>query len=156
MPVQDQVVWQNVNVTVAGRNRNFARGELLPNPTSEPEANNRALLRLGGALRVVEVVYTEAELAQRRRSTARPAAAAARAGITAAEPAPAAPAAAQAATPEKPAEPPGSGPVVLGPKPVPSATKHEWKDYAVSQGMEPADADDMTRDQLAAKYRDAD
>jgi hypothetical protein len=148
MPVQDQVVWQNVNVAVGGQSRNFARGALLPNPTSEAEANTRALLRLGGALRVVEVVYTEAELAQRRRGPARPAEASARAGITAAEPAaPAATATAQA---------PASGPVVLGPKPVPSATKRDWADYAVSQGMPRAEAEDMTRDQLAAKYRDAD
>jgi hypothetical protein len=146
MPVQDQVVWQNVNVSVGGKNRHFARGELLPNPTSEPEANNRALLRLGGALRVVEVVYTEAELAARRRGRARPADTAERAGITSAA----------APTSAAPAEAPAAGPVVLGPKPAAHGTKADWKAYAIAQGMPEAEADGMTRDQLIHHYRDQD
>jgi hypothetical protein len=145
MPVQDQVVWQTINVNVGGQRRHFARGELLPAPVSEAEANARALMRLGGALRVVEVVYTEAELAARRRGRARPADAAERAGITAAAPASTATAAA-----------PASGPVVLGPKPAAHGTKADWKAYAIAQGMPEAEADGMTRDQLIHEYRDRD
>ncbi len=36
--------------------------------------------------------------------------------------------------------------------PTRSATKAEWKAYAISQGIAEADAEVMTRDQLAEKY----
>jgi hypothetical protein len=44
--------------------------------------------------------------------------------------------------------------VVLGPKPAAHATKAAWVEYAVDQGMSPADAEGMTRDALAHQYRD--
>ncbi len=44
-------------------------------------------------------------------------------------------------------------PVVLE-RPVKSASKADWKAYAVSQGMDEADAEKATRDELAATYAD--
>jgi hypothetical protein len=74
MATMDQAVWANVNVSVGGEHQAFARGALLPEPATAEEASERNLLRLGGALRTVEVVYTAEELAdmarQRGESTA--------------------------------------------------------------------------------------
>jgi hypothetical protein len=39
-------------------------------------------------------------------------------------------------------------------RPAKSASKADWKAYAVSQGMDADDADKATRDELAAKYTD--
>lgn len=64
MPMQDQAVWANVNATVAGAMTPFTRGALLPDPVSPDESAERSLLRIGGALRTVEVVYTPEELAE--------------------------------------------------------------------------------------------
>jgi hypothetical protein len=64
MPIQDQAVWASVNVPHPEKGSvNYKRGELLPDPASDEEAAARSLLRLGGALRTVEVVYTPEELA---------------------------------------------------------------------------------------------
>jgi hypothetical protein len=147
MPVQDQAVWRSVTVPVSGKSQSFQRGELLPPPASEAENSQRSLLRLGGALRVVEVVFTPEELAARQgRPGQGPAATSAGAGVTAAvAPAPGA----------DPRSPNLGGPVVLGPKPAGHATKKEWAEYAQSQGMDKAEAEGMTRDQLAEHYRDA-
>lgn len=40
------------------------------------------------------------------------------------------------------------------PLPVKSASKADWKAYAVSQGIDEEAADKATRDELAAKYAD--
>jgi hypothetical protein len=150
MPVQDQVVWQSVNVAVRGRLRTFKRGELLPPPADDKEANLRALARLGGALKVVEVVRVAPDPATRTS----PAQAAAMAGIPASPspgttpgPAPAAEAAAPAAGEST------APPVVLGPPPPAHGSKRDWVDYAVTQGMDRAEAEGMGRDQLAQHYR---
>lgn len=42
-------------------------------------------------------------------------------------------------------------PVVLE-QPAKSASKADWKAYAISQGMDEVDAEKATRDELAAKY----
>jgi hypothetical protein len=44
-------------------------------------------------------------------------------------------------------------PVVLE-RPAKSASKADWKAYAVQEGMDEAEADKATRDELAAKYAD--
>ena len=62
MPMQDQAVWSNVNATVNGTMTSFGRGALLPDPVTGDESAERTLLRIGGALRTVEVVPTEEEL----------------------------------------------------------------------------------------------
>ncbi len=67
MATMDQAVWANVNVSVDGEHQAFARGALLPEPATADEASERNLLRLGGALRTVEVVYTPEELAEAAR-----------------------------------------------------------------------------------------
>jgi len=59
MGTQDQVVWPSVNIPGA----TYQRGALLPDAVTDEESDYRALLRIGGALRVVEVVYTPEELA---------------------------------------------------------------------------------------------
>jgi hypothetical protein len=145
MPVQDQAVWKSVTVVTHGSPQSFHRGDLLPPPAGDAESNQRALLRLGGALRVVEVVYTPDELRARGQGGGQsPAQAGVSAGLAAAvAPAP-------GADPRQPA-----APVVLGPKPPDHGTKGAWKEYAVSQGMPAAEAESMTRDALAAHYRDA-
>lgn len=63
----DQVAWSNVNIVTGGASKAFKRGELLPEPADSEEAAQRQLLRIGGALRVVEVVYTADELAEQAR-----------------------------------------------------------------------------------------
>jgi hypothetical protein len=63
MATQDQVAWASVNVSTAGEQQNYARGALLPEVASAEESAERSLLRLGGAIRTVEVVYTPEELA---------------------------------------------------------------------------------------------
>jgi hypothetical protein len=39
-------------------------------------------------------------------------------------------------------------------RPAKSASKADWKAYAISQGLDEADADAATRDELAARYAD--
>ncbi|MFE7273037.1 hypothetical protein [Streptomyces sp. NPDC057623] len=39
-------------------------------------------------------------------------------------------------------------------RPAKSASKADWKAYAVQEGMDEAEADAATRDELAAKYAD--
>lgn len=183
MAIQDQAVWANVNVPHPDKGSvSFKRGELLPEPASDEESAARAILRLGGALRAVEVVYTPEELATRARDRATLAAAA-----TAAHD----PEADAAEHPPTLTSTHGS-PVVIGPpdgkddddaggkhavtepgaaaallsgapgahgagtpgvaRPHANATKAAWVDYAVTQDMDRDDAEAMTRDQLARKY----
>jgi hypothetical protein len=143
MPVQDQAMAREVTVRTGGKDRVFTRGDLLPPPTNDAEANTRTLLRIGGALRVVEVVYTPDEIAARSRQPGQgPAQASAGAG------------AAAVVAPQDSADPRGGAPVVLGPKPPAHATKRQWSEYAVEHGMSEAEVETLTRDQLAEKYRD--
>jgi hypothetical protein len=143
MPVQDQAVWKHVTLKVGGKQHVFHRGELLPPPASEAENNIRALARIGGALRVVEVVFTPDELATRsHRQGQGPAATNTAAGVPA------------AVAPAPGTDPRGGAPVVLGPKPAAHATKGEWVTYATDHGMTEAEAKDMTRDALAEHYHD--
>jgi hypothetical protein len=143
MPVQDQAVWRSVTVVTGGTPKVFNRGELLPPPATDGESGQRTLLRLGGALRVVEVVFTEAELAARgRRQGQGPAESNAGAGV------------ASVVAPGPDQDPRVGAPVVLGPKPPPHGTKREWVAYAETQGMGHEEAEGMTRDGLADKYRD--
>jgi hypothetical protein len=46
-----------------------------------------------------------------------------------------------------------TGPVVLE-RPAKSASKADWKAYAIQEGMDEAEAEKATRDELAAKYAD--
>jgi hypothetical protein len=65
MPTQDQVVWSSVNIAkTGGDTESYNRGALLPPPADLDEAAARNLLRIGGAIRTVEVVYTQEELAE--------------------------------------------------------------------------------------------
>lgn len=48
---------------------------------------------------------------------------------------------------------PAPEPVVLE-RPTRSASKADWKTYAVAQGMDEDEAEKATRDELAAKYAD--
>lgn len=70
MPTQDQVAWEHCNISVDGETKAFARGELLPDPTGMDEIAQRSILRTGGAIRTVEVVYTPEELAEQARERA--------------------------------------------------------------------------------------
>jgi hypothetical protein len=144
MPIQDQAAAKQVTVVTAGQVVVYERGELLPPPSNEEEANTRSLLRLGGALRVVEVVYTPDELRARERQS----------GLTGAQASQAAgiPAAVAPAPETDPRQP--VAPVVLGPKPPSHGTKRDWVAYATGHGMGPAEAEGMTRDELSAHYRD--
>lgn len=63
MPTMDQVVWAQIGIHHDGENRYFKKGELLPAASDSEEASTRNLLRIGGAVRPVEVVYTAEELA---------------------------------------------------------------------------------------------
>jgi hypothetical protein len=147
MPVQDQAVWKTVTLSTAGVPHVYARGDLLPPPTTDAEANQRSLARLGGALRVVEVVFTPEELATRGRAHGQsPSQASEAAGVVSATVTPPVNADPRVAT--------VGAPVVLGPKPAAHATKKEWKEYAITQGMGEAEAEAMTRDALAEQYRD--
>jgi hypothetical protein len=179
MATMDQVVWQTANVVVGGEHKAFNRGELLPEPASAEEANQRSLLRLGGAIRMVEVVYTPEELAEQ--AQARGEAAAAREAALDVDPA--LPAGEQQAGGE-PGRPtlvaPGGAPVVIGDEdlraeheaqaeeaaqarqaeaeraadkpPGVTASKAAWVDYAVARGADRDDAEAQTRDQLRAAY----
>jgi hypothetical protein len=89
VPTQDQVVWANVNLMAGGEAQSFPRGALLPDAASAEEIANRSLLRIGGAIRTVEVVYTADELAAQARAMAEVTAAQNTAGVTVAPPAPA-------------------------------------------------------------------
>lgn len=64
MPTMDQVAWAQVNVSTGGETAAFKRGDLLPETADPEEIAQRSLLRIGGALRIVEVVYTDEELAE--------------------------------------------------------------------------------------------
>lgn len=59
----DQVVWAQIGIHHDGENRYFKKGDLLPPASDSEEASTRNLLRIGGAVRTVEVVYTPDELA---------------------------------------------------------------------------------------------
>jgi hypothetical protein len=54
-----QAVWQNVTVTVAGQQRRFTQGELLPSTAVASELAERATLTQGGALQSVYAVFDE-------------------------------------------------------------------------------------------------
>lgn len=186
MPTMDQVVWASVNVHAGGEPQCYKRGDLLPEASSSEEMAQRQLLRQGGALRIVEVVYTAEELADMAR--ARGEATAAR--EAAADIDPNVPVAEQVTQPD-PGLPvlrePSGSPVVIGdedlraahqqqardagqtretqaredkegqPKPpAASAAKSAWVDHAVDvHGADRAEAEKMSRDQLAAKYAGA-
>jgi len=76
MPTMDQVAWANVNVHAEGETKPFPRGALLPDAEDPEEASERSLLRIIGAIRTVEVVYTPDELAEQAKVRAETAAAA--------------------------------------------------------------------------------
>lgn len=148
MPVQDQAVWKSVNIVVGGKPTVFSRGDLLPPPATDAEANQRMLARIGGALRVVEVVFTPDELRARSQLHGQgPAEAAATAGITAVT-------ATVAPAPGSDPRSAAGAPVVLGPKPASHATKREWHEYAVTHGLTAEAAEGMTRDAIVQHFRD--
>jgi hypothetical protein len=64
----DQVAWANANVLIGAAREPHSRGSLLPEPATAEEAADRQTLRLIGALRVVEVIYTPEELADQARA----------------------------------------------------------------------------------------
>jgi hypothetical protein len=173
----DQVAWANCNVTVGGDTSPFGRGSLLPEPTSPEEAAERSTLRLIGAIRTVEVVYTPEELAEQARALGQ--ATAAREAALDVDPAlplgQQVPGTAEAGPPTM-VEPSGS-PVVIGDEPLrqeheqaqreadergeqnrarpPSAGagKAAWVEYAVEhRGTDRAEAESLSRDQLASRY----
>lgn len=175
----DQVVWAGVNVMVGGETQQFRRGDLLPEPASSDEASNRSLLRVGGAIRTVEVVYTTEELAEQAQQRAQ-ATAARETALDVDSTLPLAqqvPGSAAAGRPTL-VEPSGS-PVVLGteddraahaaqaeqarqartaeagqpPPPAANASKAAWVKHAVDvHGASQEEAEGMTRDQLRAQY----
>jgi hypothetical protein len=173
----DQVAWANANVTVGGDTTPYARGALLPEPTSPEEAAERSTLRLIGAIRSVEVVYTAEELAEQAR--ARGQASAAREAALDVDPA--APLGQQVAGSAQSGPPtlvePSGSPVVIGDEdlrsehqrqqrdaqqradqaqgkpPATNATKQAWVDHAVRQGADRDEAEGLTRDQLRERYR---
>jgi hypothetical protein len=174
MAIQDQAVWASVNVPHPEKGSvNYKRGELLPDPASEEEAAARSLLRLGGALRTVEVVYTPEELADQATARAELAAAASAAQDPGADPAEhpptltathgspvvigppddaggkdeddTPPSAAAAGVPPDGAED-------AGPAPHTNAAKAQWVDYAERRGMPRDQAEGMTRDQLVMQF----
>jgi hypothetical protein len=127
MPTQDQVTWAAVNLVVGGETQSFTRGALLPEVTDGEESAHRSLLRAGGAIRTVEVVYTPEELAAAAKQRGEAAAAnAAQHDVD-----PALPSGGQVTGTAKPGPPtleaPGHAPVVVGPepdaKPAPRAAK---------------------------------
>jgi hypothetical protein len=180
----DQVAWANANITVAGETTPFSRGALLPEPTSPEESAERSTLRLIGAVRTVEVVYTPDELAEQARL--RGTASAAREASLDVDPsAPLGqqvPGSAEAGPPTM-VEPSGS-PVVIGDEdlkaehekanqaardkaaqaaqdkaaqPSAAASKQAWVDHAVDvHGADRDEAQGMTRDQLRDRYSQAD
>jgi hypothetical protein len=188
MAIQDQAVWASVNVPHPDKGSvNYKRGELLPAPASEEEAAARSLLRLGGALRTVEVVYTPEELAEQAQGRAELAAAAAVAADPDADPAEhpptlttthgspvvigppggddaaagpppsavgghAAKAETKAETRAEDAGGPDPGAEAAGPMPHAGANKATWVDYAIRRGVPRAEAEAMTRDQLAGQF----
>jgi hypothetical protein len=176
MPTMDQVVWQSVNLaTGEGEATQYKRGDLLPFTEDQAQLAQRSLLRLGGAIRVVEVVYTDEELAEQARARGE---ATSRAAV-AHDVDPAAAMGAQVPGDADPGPPTltssHGAPVVIGDEgmkadheeqaaeaaaravaakpPQPSAAKHTWVDFAVEQrGADRDQAEALTRDQLAAKY----
>src|SRR4249920_2921408 len=106
MPTQDQVAWANCNITTGGATKPFPRGDLLPAAVGDDEQYERTTLRLIGAIRTVEVVYSDAELAGQARDRGEQAAV--RAAVHDPGPVP-------AVTPVL--ETPGAAPVVIGPEP---------------------------------------
>lgn len=174
MPM-DQVAWASANVTVGGHSTPYARGALLPAATSDEEAAERSLLRLIGALRPVEVAYTQEEVnelvAARAQATAqREAAAPVDTSVPLAQQA-----AGTAAGPPALADPSGA-PVVIGDedlraahdqadadaaerraaltrRPSAGASRQAWQEYAVNEkGADPSAVEGMTRDQLRDTY----
>ena len=178
MPTMDQVVWQSVNLaTGEGEATQYKRGELLPATEDQEQLAQRSLLRIGGALRVVEVVYTEEELAEQARSRGQ---ASARAAV-AHDVDPDATMGAQVPGTAEPGLPTltatHGGAVVIGDEdlratheqqaadaaaaaeekasaaPASNASKSAWAEYAVRQGMPEDEAHGMSRDALAARFR---
>jgi hypothetical protein len=115
MPVMDQVVWASVNIASASGTTAYGRGALLPDPADPEEASTRNLLRIGGALRTVEVVYTAEELAEQMGAQA----AASSARVAALDVDPTAAVGNQTLGTGEPGPPtlesPGTTPVVIGP-----------------------------------------
>jgi hypothetical protein len=175
----DQVAWASVNIMAGGEMQQFHRGDLLPEAASSDEASNRSLLRLGGAIRTVEVVYTAEELADQAQQRA--VATAARETALDVNPdlplAQQVPGSAPAGRPTL-VEPSGS-PVVLAseedraahqrqseqaeqarseeasqpPPPPANASKAAWVRHAVEvHGADQGEAEGMTRDQLRGQY----
>ena len=68
MPTMDQVAWANANILIGAAREPHSRGSLLPEPVTAEESADRQTLRLIGALRVVEVIYTPDELAEQARA----------------------------------------------------------------------------------------
>lgn len=175
----DQVAWANVNIMVGGEMQQFHRGDLLPEASSSDEASNRSLLRLGGAIRTVEVVYTADELAEQAQQRA----VATAARETALDVDPALPLAQQVPGTAPAGRPtlvePSGSPVVLAseedradherqaeqaeqartaeasqpPPPPANASKAVWVRHAVDvHGADRGEAEGMSRDQLRGQY----
>lgn len=180
MPVLDQCVWASCSIATApGEVTAYKRGDLLPPVGSDEEAAQRTLLRLGGALRVVEVVYTAEELAEQATARGEQSAAAA----VAHDVDPAVPMEQQAHGEAEAGLPTltttHGNPVVIGDEdlraaheqqaaaaeqaaaeraakpPAVHAAKREWVAFAVDQrGVSQEDAEAMTRDALVDAYRE--
>jgi hypothetical protein len=169
MATMDQVAWANVNVMVGGVPQSFKRGDLLPEAADTDESSQRQLLRTGGALRIVDVVYTPEELAERAQALGRATAA----REVANDVDPSLPLGQQVPGSREPGLPtitePSGSPVVIGneetratheraaedaaaPAPGVTGTKDAWVDFAVSKGADRDKAKAMTRDQLRAAY----
>ena len=116
MPTMDQVAWANCNVHTEGETQPFARGSLLPEAEGPEEMSERSLLRMIGAIRTVEVVYTPDELAAKVTANAEATAAA----TSAHDVDPARPLGEQTAGEAAPGPPTvqgtHGGPVVIGPE----------------------------------------
>lgn len=177
MPTMDQVAWANCNVTVGGDTTPFGRGSLLPEPTTPEESAERSTLRLIGAIRTVEVVFTPEELAeQARQRGASTAAREAALDVDSSLPLGQQTAGTAQAGPPTMVEPSGS-PVVIGDEPLRdeleqaqraadsraeesrarppggNAPKQAWVDFAVDhRGADRDEAGQLSRDQLASRY----
>lgn len=169
MATMDQVAWANVNVRVGGVPKSYKRGDLLPEAADTEESSQRQLLRTGGALRVVDVVYTPEELAERAQALG----AATAAREVANDVDPSLPLGQQVPGSREPGLPvitePSGSPVVIGNEetraehakeaeaaaavsPGVTGTKAAWVDFAVARGADRDKAEAMTRDQLRAAY----
>lgn len=173
MPTMDQVAWAQVNISTGGETASYKRGDLLPETADPEEAAQRSLLRIGGAIRIVEVVYTAEELAEQARSRGEATAAA----MVAHDVDLSVPLAEQTQVGGEPGPPTltsaHGGPVVIGDEdlrrehdkqakaaeqrrrepPPANAAKAAWVAHAVDvHGADPAEAEKMSRDDLADKY----